>query len=551
MTQMNTLTLNGQTYTLADTWARERVKELQLAAGAPIIFGQVSGETVTMTDASDFGLAGLTLYGKTGQLTTTGKNLFDKNTAVDGYGLGAAGSTYSAADKLTSAFIPVEAGETYTFSEVSWYNYYDADKTVISQASAPTFTVPDGAAYIRFTAPLADKDTTQLERGSVATEYEPYTGGAPSPSPEYPQDLISCGDGGSISVAVMGRNLCDAARIVNGAYNTSVSVSDDGYTIVSVGGSKAWANADIEVDITGLAGKTVYVKADSISYTQAYASGVLPIAYTQTGTVYLGSVQASWLKREITIPENTTRFILRVCTNNTGTTHDTDNTLTVKGLMLSVADHGDWEPYKVGQTLTVSTPNGLPGIPVSSGGNYTDENGQQWICDEVDFARGVYVQRVIKKTLKGTENWDNQQIATGVYRLRCYLTDCDLTITNAVLCDKLPVSSSTWNQIEGIGCSSGTLFVYLKDYNTVASLADWKAYLSQNPMMCLLPLATPIETALTAEELAAYAALHTNKPNTTVTNDGGCRMAVRYVADTKTYIDNKFAELYAALVNNV
>ena len=29
------------------------------------------------------------------------------------------------------------------------------------------------------------------------------------------------------------------------------------------------------------------------------------------------------------------------------------------------------------QTLTVSTPNGLPGIPVSSGGNYTDESGQQ------------------------------------------------------------------------------------------------------------------------------------------------------------------------------
>lgn len=40
------------------------------------------------------------------------------------------------------------------------------------------------------------------------------------------------------------------------------------------------------------------------------------------------------------------------------------------------------------QTLTLQTPNALPGIPVSSGGNYTDENGQQWICDEVDLARG-------------------------------------------------------------------------------------------------------------------------------------------------------------------
>lgn len=35
------------------------------------------------------------------------------------------------------------------------------------------------------------------------------------------------------------------------------------------------------------------------------------------------------------------------------------------------------------QTLILSTPNGLPGIPVTSGGNYTDQNGQQWICDEI------------------------------------------------------------------------------------------------------------------------------------------------------------------------
>ena len=48
------------------------------------------------------------------------------------------------------------------------------------------------------------------------------------------------------------------------------------------------------------------------------------------------------------------------------------------------------------QSMTVATPNGLPGIPVTTGGSYTDANGQQWICDEVDFERGVYVQRIIK-----------------------------------------------------------------------------------------------------------------------------------------------------------
>jgi hypothetical protein len=46
------------------------------------------------------------------------------------------------------------------------------------------------------------------------------------------------------------------------------------------------------------------------------------------------------------------------------------------------------------QTLTLPTPNGLPGIPVTSGGNYIDQSGQQWVCDEMDLERGVKVQRI-------------------------------------------------------------------------------------------------------------------------------------------------------------
>lgn len=44
------------------------------------------------------------------------------------------------------------------------------------------------------------------------------------------------------------------------------------------------------------------------------------------------------------------------------------------------------------QTLTLPTPNGLPGIPVTSGGNYTDQSGQQWVCDEVDFSNCIRIK---------------------------------------------------------------------------------------------------------------------------------------------------------------
>ena len=78
--------------------------------------------------------------------------------------------------------------------------------------------------------------------------------------------------------------------------------------------------------------------------------------------------------------------------------------------LVSVGDGGFIVVYAMdgipenNQGVIVQTPNGLPGIPVSSGGNYTDENGQQWICDEIDLIRGVYVQRT-KKVDMGTLSW--------------------------------------------------------------------------------------------------------------------------------------------------
>ena len=53
----------------------------------------------------------------------------------------------------------------------------------------------------------------------------------------------------------------------------------------------------------------------------------------------------------------------------------------------------------------------------------------------------------------------------------------------------------------------------------------------------------PIETPLSETEIAAYRALHTYKPNTTIVNDSGAHMSVEYAADTKLYIDNKIAAL--------
>ena len=68
------------------------------------------------------------------------------------------------------------------------------------------------------------------------------------------------------------------------------------------------------------------------------------------------------------------------------------------------------------QTITLPTPNGLPGLPVTSGGNYTDPSGQRWVCDEVDLERGVRVRRIDKSAFDSTKTLveQNATLATPI-----------------------------------------------------------------------------------------------------------------------------------------
>ena len=210
--------------------------------------------------------------------------------------------------------------------------------------------------------------------------------------------------------------------------------------------------------------------------------------------------------------------------------------------MLRLADETDdsFELYK--ETQAVETVNALHGIPVSSGGNYTDENGQQWICDEVDLARGVYVQRINQLSLDGSENWglyDFQSTYSG-FSLHNALDEMHSRspgMSNQFSNFKQSVDDGIW-----VGVGNTSLYAITKEWYG-KGLEAWKTHLSVNPLYVIYPRITPIETPLSDAEINTFRALHSNKPNTTILNDAGAHMAVAYVADTKTYIDNKIKEM--------
>ena len=214
----------------------------------------------------------------------------------------------------------------------------------------------------------------------------------------------------------------------------------------------------------------------------------------------------------------------------------------------------EYEPY-TGQSLALPILNevGLAGVPVASGGNYTDSNGQQWVCDEVDFARCVYIQRVTEKVLNGTEAWvifeGVRDDGTDWYYSLPKLTDAiDEGDGQKIICDQYPTNSISNNtERQGIGMVWRNIRIR---WGTPLTIDEWKAHLAESPLTVQYVLAEPVEIPLDEATLSAFSALHTNKPNTTITNNAGVWMSAEYVADTKLYIDNKFAELAKAIVSN-
>ena len=109
------------------------------------------------------------------------------------------------------------------------------------------------------------------------------------------------------------------------------------------------------------------------------------------------------------------------------------------------------------QTITLQTPNGLPGIPVTSGGNYTDPSGQQWVCDEVDLERGVRVQRVDKGAFDSTKALAEQNAILA--------TPVETPLTPAELAAYKALTTYAPNTVVQAADGAGVKLGYQRDVN--------------------------------------------------------------------------------------
>lgn len=547
-----TLATIPEDYTETYNMAKESVR----TKGDAIVCS-AQGEMITVSDSSDDHIRNLRVFGKTTQVTTTGTNLFNPyaeqnnsfgNATVENNG---ARITVSGTYYVSWPLI-LKAGVTYyiNFETVGdapnrAIRFEYPDKEITGTVTNPaSFTPTKDTVSVYLYAGLGTEDTIiyeniQISEGSSAIPWEPYSDGAASPSPDWPQPIVSIE---KPTIDVYGKNLA--------VQNYALDYTTKGMRIATLDNAS-------EVLLNGT--------ADSLfSHTVLRTNILPPGTYTVSATgvnkhddghdrlyiadYYTGRVYANYLRdgspKVITLPEHTRLRIDMVF--KAGTVYN-NNTLKIQ--IEPGVSNTEYEQCKAVQS--VSADRSISGIPVTSGGNYTDANGQQWICDEIDFERAVYIQRISEVVIDGTVDLTvfspgtNGGSAFGFNYAYIGMDDI-LRDRCPKLCDRLlpmpDVTIASWKLCEighwGFntdGSADNFLIMNVGEFESAEAVQTW---LKSNPITFQYILQTPIETPLTAEELEAFKALKTNYPNTTVLNDAGACMELSYNADTKTYVDN-------------
>ena len=176
---------------------------------------ELSGDILTASDAYAEPPLSLTVDGKSTQASTTGKNLFDKDNAPLGYysNDGVFHSSGSGSSGYSWWSVRVSEGDVIRWAD-STNNYLTGwnDGTFVQLSETrPTspFTVPSGVDEVRGYTQNSTLSTCIVTKNNDNLTYEPYTGGKPSPSPDYPQPIESVDE---LVLAFAGKNLFDAAN---------------------------------------------------------------------------------------------------------------------------------------------------------------------------------------------------------------------------------------------------------------------------------------------------------------------------------------------------
>ena len=345
---------------------------------ANALIGFASGTTqVTVDDAWEAPIPGLEIAGKSEQFSTTGAQLLDLsavsksaggaviNTADGGYqisGTGALTEAFSASYQLDYLKNHLKPGNLILKSELTMPKLYvriwDGSTVLAEMQENSTKQITQemlNNENVRVEAFLYGNTGSTITPGTYHPmlyqdgdgTWEPYTGGRPSPSPEYPQEIVSTD---VTAVMVTGANLL-IPRISNNGTGCKASLTEDGMVLIK------GISRDTEYNDLYLYGKWGNSEDYGLRGTYTIScthNGLLKIISITNHTSTIISASKNECTFTVTDENPITGIFIRLCPN---TTYD----CTLK-IMLNIGDTAlPWEPYQ-SKTAAITLTEPLRGI---------------------------------------------------------------------------------------------------------------------------------------------------------------------------------------------
>lgn len=474
-----------------------------------------------LADSDNRKIMDMMLYGKSEQFTTTGKNLLKIKdvtqttrgvtvTAKDGVVAlkGTATETGWAMLDIDSFVLDgtcILSSNVATNTRVSVAN--KSYKLVLEQNKSNTlenaevskvcFNITEGKTYD------ISNILIQIEKGSVATSYEPYTGGIPSPNPDYPQEIKSVV---KPTVKVVGANIMQ----LNDIGETTVS----GITVSCEDGvikAKGTTLKDSTIPLSG-SGGFIVMKSMTLQNSKTYIFNPNPIKQTESSECYLDftneknlgfSLSNNNINKPIKPTDSRTQYPFNL---NIAVKQGTVVDMEWKPQLLLNESLLPYEPYK---EQSIQLPITLNAIPVSSGGNVTI-NGQQYIADYVDVERGKIVKCIEKYRISSDLNWiyePSENDRFGVYGLNININPNFVINT---------LFTHYKNKPNGDGGFIAPGNIRLHNFQGFTDVTNFKEWLDKNESYAYFAKNTLEEIDLTIEEIQIFKALATYYPTTNI-----------------------------------
>lgn len=522
------------------------------------IMCSAEGDVITVEDSSDDLLRGLTIFGKSEQTVTTGKNLANPAEILPfGFASNTSGLVlgYNETD-YRMLCVPVTHGNVYRVTRgtalgsrfrYAFSNAYPEAEMVLTSSttahdstydralSFTTTSVPKGynylLVYLTNTNSTEHVESTwyQVEVGPISTDYEPYTGGVASPSPLWPQSIQAMVP----LVYINGRNLIPSITMSKTYAGVTFHHNSDGSITINGTATSYSSCSGPDVDARPFRGKTVRLLGSGTGTNVV----VTQIRFDWDGGYTFRSVNGM-SSGMITVPveAETMHFEAYVPVDTT-----VEN-VTIYPLLTLGDGRYDYEPYKNAQEVIGTY--GCYGIPVNMNENYTDSDGQKWACDITDLGRCEYTQNLNKVVFDGSDDeiWYDELVLDNTVMFRIGILD-SVNVGNVIghdfACSHFLPKSMYNADIEGAQHTMQQFYFRInKSSLETPDLVGFRKMLSEKPMELVYVAKDPVKSQIDAGRMLHYEKLRTNRGYTAVISEANNHIILDYNADTKTYLEN-------------